>query len=602
MTPQQILTLAAQAMQRGDWPSAARALHEGLAGYPGQADLLGMMAIAVYRAGRPEQAVEWLRRAAEAGGNAAGWCNLGSALCDLGRFAEAHDALQRAAALAPDDAFMHFCLARALAGMGRQSEALAHVGSAIAHAPGDIDFRLFRARLAVELDQWDLALSDLDALSWAELPLGARIQAAALLLQTGQFMRAIGAYRAVLERTPAHFESWLGLAAAYERANDLDGMRAAVAAAARHADTPQREAALDHLRGKSAFRDGDYGTASALLRHAWRHGEGNPLWKSQVGFELAQSLDKAKRYPEAWQTLNQAHDIRNRVAAGSGGDRQALDFFAQLRTPVDGRWPAPAPDDGRLDPVFVVGFPRSGTTLLEQILDARPGLVSFDEQPFLPKTLLELQKFGLRYPEQLSALEPAQIGRLRSYYFAQAESKAAAGDGVRLVDKNPLNWARLPLVRALFPRAHVILALRHPLDVILSCYMQNLRSTVLGGAFSHFGRIVELYAGMVEYWRRLEPALDLPVLVSRYEDLVSDPEAGTRRIAEFLGLPWDAGWLDSSTHARGKAVIHTPSYAQVLEPLNTRAMGRWRNYRDLFDPAALDALRPAAEAMGYPLD
>ncbi len=588
-------------MQRGDWSGAQHVLHEGLAAHPGQADLLAMMAITLFQAGRPQDSVEWFRRAAEAGA-VSGWTNLGSALCDLGRFTEAHDVLQKALSGVPDDAFVRFCLARALAGMGRQPEALAHIGSAVAHAPGDIDFRLFRARLAVELDQWDSALSDLSVLSAAALPPSARAQVAALLLQTGQFMRAIGEYRTALERIPAHFESWLGLAAAYERANDLGGMRAAVAAAAPHADTPQRQAALDHLRGKSAFRDGDFSAANALLQSAWKHGEGNPLWKSQVGFELAQSLDKAKRYPEAWQTLNQAHDIRNRVVAGSDGDRQALDFFAQLRTPVDGRWPASAPDDGRLDPVFVVGFPRSGTTLLEQILDARPGLVSFDEQPFLPKTLLELQRLGLRYPEQLSALEPAQIGRLRAYYFAQAESKATAGDGVRLVDKNPLNWARLPLVRALFPRAHVILALRHPLDVILSCYMQNLRSTVLGGAFSRFGRIVELYVGMVDYWQRLESALDLPVLVSRYEDLVSDPEAGTRRIAQFLDLPWDAGWLDNSTHARGKAVIHTPSYAQVLEPLNTRAMDRWRNYRELFDPAALDALRPAAESMGYSLD
>ncbi len=589
-------------MRRGDWPSAERILHDGLTSYPGHAELLGMMAIAVFRSGRPEQALEWFRRAAESGNRASDWANLGSALCDFGRFEEAHEALRKAMAAAPSDAFTHFCLARALHGMGRQADALLHVGSAIAHAPGDIDFRLFRARLAVELDQWDLALSDLSALSGVELPSGARLQVAALLLQTGQFMSAIHEYRAVLDRIPAHFEAWLGLAAACERANDLDGMRAAAAAAARHADTPQRQAALDHLRGKSAFRAGDYGAASALLEHAWKHGEGNPLWKSQVGFELAQSLDKAKRYPEAWQTLNQAHDIRNRIVADSRGDLQALDFFTLLRAPVTGSWPSSALEDGRADPVFVVGFPRSGTTLLEQILDARPGLVSFDEQPFLPKTLLELQKLGLRYPEQLSVLEPGQIGHLRSYYFAQAESKAVAGEGVRLVDKNPLNWARLPLVRALFPRAHVILALRHPLDVILSCYMQNLRSTVLGGAFSHFGRIVELYVGMVDYWQRLEPALDLPVLVSRYEDLVSDPEAGTRRIAEFLDLPWDAGWLDNSTHARGKAIIHTPSYAQVLEPLNTRAMGRWRNYRDLFDPAVLDVLRPAAESMGYSLD
>lgn len=602
MIPEQILTAAGQAMQHGDWPSVERILQEGLAKHPGHPDLLGTMAIAMFRSGRPQQSVEWFRHAAEAGGRASDYINLGSALCDVGRFAEAYDVLHKVASEVSVDAFVRFCMARALAGLGHHPEALEHIGAAIAASPGDVDFRIFRARLAVELDRWDMALADLNALPSADLPPGARFHVAGLFLQTGQFMRAIEEYQGVLARTPAHFESWLGLAGAYERANDLPQMRDALASAARYADTPPRQAALDHLRGKSAFRDGDYAGACALLQHAWRDGDGNPLWKSQVGFELAQSLDKAKRYPEAWQTLNQAHDIRNRVVGGSRGDLQALDFFSLLRAPVPGRWPSAPPSDGHPDPVFVVGFPRSGTTLLEQILDARSSLVSFDEQPFLPKTLLKLQELGLRYPEQLHELAPEQIGRLRAYYFAQAESKASAGKGERLVDKNPLNWARLPLVRALFPQAHIILALRHPLDVILSCYMQNLRSTVLDGAFSHFGRIVELYVEMVAFWKRLEPELAMPVLVSRYEGLVSDPESGTRRIAEFLDLPWSPDWLDNSTHARSKGIIHTPSYAQVLEPLNTRAMGRWRNYRDLFDPAVLEVLRPAAEAMGYPLE
>ncbi|MFM1782465.1 MAG: hypothetical protein RIS14_218 [Pseudomonadota bacterium] len=171
-----------------------------------------------------------------------------------------------------------------------------------------------------------------------------------------------------------------------------------------------------------------------------------------------------------------------------------------------------------------------------------------------------------------------------------------------MVDKNPLNWARVPLIRALFPQAKIILALRHPCDVILSCYMQNLRSTVLGGAFSNFGRIADLYIAMADYWQALMPKLDLPVLVSRYENLVQDPEASTREIAAFLDLPWDAGWLDNSTHARNKAIIHTPSYAQVMQPLNTKAMGRWRHYRPYFDAAVMAQLEPAVLAMGYSLD
>jgi Sulfotransferase family len=158
------------------------------------------------------------------------------------------------------------------------------------------------------------------------------------------------------------------------------------------------------------------------------------------------------------------------------------------------------------------------------------------------------------------------------------------------------------LIRALFPNASVILALRHPCDVILSCYMQNLRSTVLSGAFSHFNRIADLYIALADYWQRIAPQLHMPVMISRYENLVQMPEQSTKQLAEFLGLPWSESWLNSASYAKHKAIIHTPSYAQVLEPLNTRALNRWQHYREFFDPEVMERLKPSVQAMGYQLD
>jgi len=603
MNPEHYLQAANQALQQRDAASAERILLEAIEAFPKHPQIVQALAMHYYHSGKLSNAIIYFDALAQITGSIQDRCNLGMLLCDSGQYARALPDLEALQAVAGDQALVLFALARAQAGCGQPAAAKRSMDQAVAQSPADVDFRLFRAQLSVELDNWDAALQDMRSVAENDMSPPQRFRLAGLLLQTGQFTQAIPQYHRLLQQHPQHFEAWLGLGAACERANDLDGLQAAVLQAAPMATTPAQQGALAQLQGKLAGRQGRHADAAAFLQQAWEVPGGHGLWKSQVGFDLGISLDKCGNYAQAWSAFNEAHALRNSLRPGTEGDRPVLDFFRLLSAPLPAAWPsAEIGDDGNTDPVFVVGFPRSGTTLLEQILDAREGLVSFDEQPYLPKTLLKLQAMGMDYPTGLQNLPPEHIAKLRAYYFSQTEAKVPNRDGRRLVDKNPLNWARLPLVRALFPQAKIILALRHPCDVILSCYMQNLRSTVLGGAFSHFERIAELYMALVAYWDALESRLEMPVLVSRYEDLVTDPTQSTRRIAELLQIPWSDAWLDTAAHARGKAVIHTPSYAQVMEPLNQRAMGRWRNYRRFFDPELLSRLQPSIERMGYSLD
>lgn len=559
-------------------------------------------AITAYQQGQQNEAIVLFERAAELANSAESWCNFGSVLCDYQQFSRAYDALLKANALAPNHALIAFSLARACKGLGQLDASLTYIQNALNLEPSDLDFRFFRATLAVELDQWDTALGDLAVLANQQLAPPQMLMLANLYLQTGQFAVAIPQYQHLVKQYPAYFEAWIGLATAFERANDLPAFEHALHNAASAVKNLEQGIALKQLQAKLAYRNKQFDVSTKLLHDVWELPSSNSMWKSQVGFEYAQSLDKAKQYQAAWQVFNDAHMLRNQLNQESAGDQQALNFFELLAKPLSGAWPNACQDSGQQDPVFVVGFPRSGTTLLEQILDAQPGLVSFDEQPFLAKTLLLMQQMGVDYPIQLEQLNQAQLEQLRHYYFQQAQTKVGALDGRRLVDKNPLNWARLPLIRALFPHASVILALRHPCDVILSCYMQNLRSTVLSGAFSQFDRIADLYIALADYWQRIAPQLEMPVMISRYENLVQMPEQSTKQLAEFLGLPWSESWLNSANYAKDKAIINTPSYAQVLEPLNTRALNRWQNYREYFDLDVMARLTPAVHAMGYKLD
>lgn len=602
MSLQSLVHSANHALSSGNFKHARSLLNEGLRAHGRHPDLLSVLAIASYHERQLEQATELFKEVAETTRTVEAISNYAMVLVDTQQFELALQVLDSIGPIATTNPTILFSLARAHAGLNQQESALVAISKAIALAPADADFLLFRAQLFVESDYWDLALQDARSLRAAALAPHQRLQLAGLLMQTGQFVHAVSQYRLILQQMPRYFEASLGMAAALERANDLPAMNAALENAASLVQSPAQEAALAHLQGKLAARQHDYANACQYLEKAWRMPSSQLLWRSQVGFDLAQNLDKHKQFASAWQTLNAAHALRNQKHAGSSGDQQQLDFFRMVSAPVPENWPDAQQQDNHVDPIFVIGFPRSGTTLLEQILDARESLVSFDEQPFLAKTLLRLQSMGLQYPEQLIALSDLQIKELRAYYFQQAEAKVQNVNGRRLVDKNPLNWARLPLIRALFPKAKVILALRHPCDVILSCYMQNLRSTVLDGAFSNFERIAELYMALVTFWQRLLPTLGMPVLLSRYEDLVSNPRASTQQIAEFLGMDWNEDWLDNTSHARSKAIIHTPSYAQVMEPMNQRAVGRWLNYRPFIDQQLLERLKPSAEAMGYQLD
>jgi hypothetical protein len=159
----------------------------------------------------------------------------------------------------------------------------------------------------------------------------------------------------------------------------------------------------------------------------------------------------------------------------------------------------------------------------------------------------------------------------------------------------------LPMIHRLYPVAKFILAVRHPCDVILSCYMQNFRAAPLAVASESLERLAQAYVAAMECWLFHVDVMKPDVFVSRYEDLVADPPGQTRRIAEFLQLEDAASMLRFDARAREKGYIATPSYTQVIEPINTNGLNRWHRYRENFEPV-LPILRPMLERWNYIVD
>ncbi|HJT96714.1 MAG TPA: sulfotransferase, partial [Rhodanobacteraceae bacterium] len=442
--------------------------------------------------------------------------------------------------------------------------------------------------------------------SW--IPLGddaLQIELSNQLLLLGRGPEAESVIEEIVRRAPGNAEARLRLATYYERVNRLDDAQAivrAVAAGLSPAESAMRRSA-DHLLASLALRRRDPESARALYESSGPRSADD----HQYYFNLGEVYDKLGEYDLAMEMLEKAHALKveemKRIAPEQfEPGAPALPTAVPDVSAEDYRgWPVFQAPDARNSPIFIVGFPRSGTTMLEQMLDAHPGLQSMDENPYFNRLADTLRRHDSRILGNLDVLRQYDVDELRKQYLLMVSERIPRRWDAQLVDKNPLNMLWLPFIHRLFPNARHILAVRHPCDVILSCYMQNFRSAILVTASASLERLARAYVAAMEVWLKHVDALAPNVLVSRYEDVVADLPQQAERLAAFLALDDASPMLAFDRHARDKGYIGTPSYSQVIEPVNTKALGRWRRYRRYFDDA-LPVLEPMLKHWGYPAD
>jgi tetratricopeptide (TPR) repeat protein len=409
----------------------------------------------------------------------------------------------------------------------------------------------------------------------------------------------------VAARSPTSMPPKLALAAALERMNRLDAARTLLDRIEAIRDPADEATRLEITRQRAtlSLRGGDAIQALALLEQAGPRNEGDCVYF----FTQAEVYDKLGNPEQALDALRQAHalkldELKVTVPERFEPGAAVLPLTAQRVTVEEcRRWPALTAPDAAHSPIFIVGFPRSGTTLLEQMLDAHPALQSMDERPFFNTLDDQLEDYGFELPRDMHKLDQHLCDELRKGYLSLVCSKITRRWDTRLVDKNPLNMSWLPLIHRLFPEAQFILALRHPCDVMVSNYMQNFRAAVLASACTSMERLATAYVTAMEHWLHHVEVFKPNVFVSRYEDLVADPEGQTGKIASFLGLDDAAPLMQFDQHARNKGFIATPSYSQVIQPVNKKGLNRWLRYRDALEPA-FPILKPMLDYWGYSVD
>jgi tetratricopeptide (TPR) repeat protein len=486
--------------------------------------------------------------------------NLGVSLAEAGRLEEGTGAFAEAARLAPDNPGALLELGRALRHLGRHDDALPPLVRAGELAPGNADVEMERAR----------ALSGL-----------------------GRYDEAEGAYLSALVAQPGFAAAFLERGLLLERGNRLERLPSLLAeAAARHVAPGD----LAYLQALALEREGKFEEALAEARKA--PDTDDPVRKASLIGRLADRLGDAAAAFAAYGAMNRS------VAAAHPGARDAAAAYRRhvavltdMLTPAYAAgWPVAAPEQARAAPVFLVGFPRSGTTLLDTLLMGHSGIHVLEEEPILQRVGAALGDFA-----RLPGLDAVEVDRLRALYFAELDALDGEARGRMVVDKLPLNILGAPLIHRLFPEAKLIFAERHPCDVVLSCFMQNFDVNDAMTNFLDLGDAAVLYDLVLAFWTKCRAMLPLDVHVLRYEALVADKEKEMRALLAFLGLEWDDAVLDNQGMAIRRGPIATPSYAQVAQPIYSRASGRWQRYRAEMAPV-LPTLEAWAKRMGYPVN
>lgn len=564
-------SLGAALQDAGQAADAAASFRRALKLRPGFAEAHGNLGNALMDLGQLEEAVQHYRRMLELRPDLAeAHNNLGNALLSLKRFEEAVTSYQRALALRPDAPGAHANLGNALHALGRPQEALIHCRRALELEPDSAE-----AEQLVGNALFDLGLLDEAAASYARaLELKpdyteAHIAAGKVLRQIGRIAEAEESCRKALELAADSSEALalLGEIQA-DRGRFDDAEQLFLRAIAIAPDQPEAWAGL--VRYRKMQPDAAWlAAAQRLLGKSLSVGQ-----EINLRYALGKYFDDVQDFDNAFSSYRLANELKKRSAPKYDGARLAR-RVDQIIALYDADWlrSARAQSNESRCPVFIVGMPRSGTTLTEQILASHPDAFGCGELRFWHSACVDYESSVLRGAEGRGAISAAA----EKYLSLLAGFSA---DASRVIDKMPANFMNLGLIHAAFPHARILHMSRNPLDTGLSIYFQIFSNAHLyANDLEDIAHYFTQYSRLMVHWQSTLPKgtiLEVP-----YEKLVADPEAGIREIVQFVGLPWDPRCLRFNETER---TVITASNWQVRQRISTSAAGRWRNYERYLGP------------------
>jgi tetratricopeptide (TPR) repeat protein len=600
----------------GRYEEALPYLRQSLSREPNAVQTLANLSIVLRELNRPEEALAFRQKIVALNPrHPEAICSLASTLSQLGRDEEAVIHFEKALTLRPNFTAAHYLCGLALAKLERHEEAVGHYRRAIALDPGSaaaandlamsltklghhqeavLEFeralRLMpgsdaaKRNLAVALKNFGRSLAELgqqrDAIAQYERALlvlpgfaPAYLGLGDALNYLGQPQEALAIFEKVLAADPGEAMAYLGIGSAWISIGRFQEARAAF----EHAVSLSPNSAVCHrfLAEVARFTPGDPRLAAleALARDEERVPEKE---RPDLYFALGRAYDELQRFEAAFVYLKKANDLKRQSIVYDEARR-----LGELREIAAAFTPAfLAAHDGVGNPsdvpIFIVGMPRSGTTLVEQILASHPDVFGAGEISNLD-IILEARPSGGLFPLEADLLSDEWLGEIGRRYVA--ELRALAPSARRITDKMPDNFRLIGLIRLALPNARIIHVRRNPLDTCFSCYLQHFRHLYFTYDLGELGRDYRAYEMLMAHWRNVLP--QAAFLDVQYETLVDDFETEARRIVEYCGLTWDERCL---AFHKTERPVRTQSVQQVRQPLYRSAIGRAKHYEQWLGP------------------
>jgi tetratricopeptide (TPR) repeat protein len=514
---------------------------KALAINPGMHAVRYNLALVLLAGGRTEEASELLARVvADRGDLAPAWLQYGGVLNALGRYSQAGKVLRRYLELAPDSATGWTWLGASFQFRGRFDDAEACYRRAIEQDPHSPDAR-----------------SNLGKLMQAQ----------------GNPREAGECFRAALDMQPDHpqalsgMATWLDNRGCYDEALDL----------LNNSEGPEASADTAAIKARLLGKLDRHAEARSILERVLAEPALPREGRVQLRFTLARILDRTGDYENAMRYVDEANVLRLEDFGPdvAGKDLAALEqVVGELERCFSRSAMADFPRSGceSETPLFILGMPRSGKSLVEQILCSHPAVQGAGELTDIPAISSDLGKRLGGWPVGVSRLSQENLQEGSRAYLAKLEN--IGGDALRVTDTMPFNYLHLGLIEVLFPRARVIHCVRHPLDLALRCYFKNFAGRSLAFSFNldSVVRYMRQYQRMMAHWQNVS---SLAIHESRYESLVTAPETGARKLVQFVGLPWDDACLRFYEDGVATSASDTP----VRQPLDDKEVDGWKHYQ-----------------------
>jgi tetratricopeptide (TPR) repeat protein len=501
----------------------------------------------------------------------------------------------------PDDANLLQRVGAAVAQLGELKKAEGYLKRALEHGPKNVQVLQMLAWIAGKSGNREEARSYVENIIALDPKVAeAHVDLGNFQLAEGDVAAARASFEKALAIEPTSVRALVEYALLCEREHSFEeGLPLAERAVALAPDHGQANVAL----GRIEFRMGKAQQAIERMQSLLAR---KPLGNFDAGsalYLIGQAVETTGDYDHAFVAFQSANNAFHELYAPAVASMDSVLAPAYLKKLHDffeaedvSAW-TKLENAEEPTPVFLVGFPRSGTTLLDQILKTHSAVNTLEEKENLIDVRNELVKpdGGL---ETLRAMTDDDVNRYRKRYWARVRKDFGGdlSDGV-LIDKMPLNTILLGLIYRLFPEAKIIFALRDPRDAVLSCYQQRFNINVAMYQLLKLDTAAAYYDQVMKIGDVCRDRLPLAIHTVRYEDVIGDMQAAATGVLEFLGLNWEEQILDYREQARTRWIT-TPSAEQVIEPLHSSSIGKWRNYETHMKPV-LPMLEPWVEKFGY---